>query len=335
MKGCSNLISMTIEAPPAPVRVHDLKRVPLVPMMAGAVAFAALALTLMPIPTGPTLLRAQGEAAAENRASLPPDIPLEDQFEVMLDALLLGDDPFDQLPQSAVDILRYTSGFPGRAYFSDAYGAHLYSLSQQMLRSTPEPFVDREAGSSNGPQLARGLDILVLSAATDYAPAQLDLGARYARGEGVAQDFEQARRLFERAAEAGSRDAQFNLALMFDLGQGVAADAEIAADWYHRAATADDPEAQFRLATLYQQGEGVMQNWGEAIAWYQRAVAAGSSDAAYNLALMYKNGEGVTVDLSRARTLLAKAALSGDKAAQAMLFEMFTEGTAQQEENGE
>ena len=131
------------------------------------------------------------------------DIPLEDQFEVMLDALLAGDDPFDQLPQSAADILRYAEGYPSRAYFPEAYGAHLYSLSQQLLRSV-------DAGE---PMATRGFDFLKLSALTGFAPAQLDLGARLALGDGLEQDPAQARLWFEQAGQSGLRDAQFNLAL--------------------------------------------------------------------------------------------------------------------------
>ena len=244
------------------------------------------------------------------------DIPLDDQFEVMLDALLAGEDPFDQLPQSAADILRYAEGYPSRAYFPEAYGAHLYSLSQQVLRSA----------DAAEPAAARGYDFLKLSALTGYAPAQLDLGARLALGDGLEQDLAQARLWFEQAAQSGLRDAQFNLALMLDLGQGGAVDMAAAAEWYQRAAEAGDTAAQFRMATLYDRGEGVAQDWTEAAAWYARAAEGGSAEAAYNLAILHRHGKGVAKDPEREQALLAQAALSGDAPAQTALMETFWAG---------
>jgi len=255
-------------------------------------------------------------ARAPGQSQTPTEIPLEDQFEVMLDALLAGDDPFDHLPQSAADILRYAEGFPSRAYFPEAYGAHLYSLSQQLLRSADAIELS----------VARGFDFLKLSALTGYAPAQLDLGARLAVGEGLEQDPAQARTWFEQAAQSGLRDAQFNLALMLDLGQGGAADMAAAADWYRRAAKAGDTAAQFRLATLYERGEGVAQDWTEAAAWYARAAEEGSAEAAYNLAILHRHGKGVAKDPEREQALLAQAALTGDAPAQTALMETFWAG---------
>ena len=260
------------------------------------------------------LLLASLRAPAQSTATT--DIPLEDQFEVMLDALLAGDDPFDQLPQSAADILRYAEGYPSRAYFPEAYGAHLYSLSQQLLRSV-------DAGE---PMATRGFDFLKLSALTGFAPAQLDLGARLALGDGLEQDPAQARLWFEQAGQSGLRDAQFNLALMLDLGQGGAVDMAAAAEWYQRAAEAGDAAAQFRLATLYERGEGVVQDWTEAAAWYARAAEGGSAEAAYNLAILHRHGKGVAQDPEREQALLAQAALSGDAPAQTALMETFWAG---------
>lgn len=261
------------------------------------------------------LLFAGVQASAQ--AQRPSDIPLEDQFEVMLDALLAGDDPFDQLPQSAADILRYAEGFPSRAYFPEAYGAHLYSLSQQALRS---------ATGAQAPPAAQGFDFLKLAALTGYAPAQLDLGARLALGDGLGQDLAQARIWFEQAAQSGLRDAQFNLALMLDLGQGGSTDRAAAAEWYQRAAEAGDTAAQFRLATLYERGEGVAQDWAQAAAWYGRAVEGGSAAAAYNLAILHRHGRGVAMDPEREQALLAQAALAGDAPAQTALMETLWAG---------
>ena len=53
------------------------------------------------------------------------------------------------------------------------------------------------------------------------ADAQLDLGVRYATGEGVPQDDAEAVRWFRLAAEQGDARAQFNLGVRYDTGRGV------------------------------------------------------------------------------------------------------------------
>ena len=50
------------------------------------------------------------------------------------------------------------------------------------------------------------------------ATAQLNLGLRYGRGEGVAQDYTQARFWYRKAADQGNALAQGNLGVMYSRG---------------------------------------------------------------------------------------------------------------------
>jgi TPR repeat protein len=50
------------------------------------------------------------------------------------------------------------------------------------------------------------------------------LGVMYATGAGVGQDFGEARRWYERAAENGDAQAMNNLAVMYARGEGVEVD---------------------------------------------------------------------------------------------------------------
>ena len=59
--------------------------------------------------------------------------------------------------------------------------------------------------------------------------AQLTLGLRYAKGEGVPQDYEEAVEWYRKAAEQGVADAQLNLGVMYGNGQGVTQDDKEAA----------------------------------------------------------------------------------------------------------
>jgi hypothetical protein len=57
--------------------------------------------------------------------------------------------------------------------------------------------------------------------ATTIRAKSLTLELLYHVGEGAKQDFEEAARLYEMAAEQGCRHAQYNLAVMYDRGEGL------------------------------------------------------------------------------------------------------------------
>ena len=54
-----------------------------------------------------------------------------------------------------------------------------------------------------------------------YAAAQYNLGLRYAKGEGVAQDYKTAIKWYHLAAEQGVAKAQIGLGVMYAKGRGV------------------------------------------------------------------------------------------------------------------
>jgi hypothetical protein len=66
---------------------------------------------------------------------------------------------------------------------------------------------------------------------------------------------------------------------MFYLGQGVAQDYAEAARLYRLAAEQGHVAAQFNLGSMFENGEGVAQDRGEAIRLYRLAAAQGDADA--------------------------------------------------------
>jgi TPR repeat protein len=58
----------------------------------------------------------------------------------------------------------------------------------------------------------------------------------FANGRGVAQDYEEAVRLYRLAAAQGDADAQYSLGVKFEDGRGVAQDRAEAIRWYRLAA---------------------------------------------------------------------------------------------------
>ena len=79
------------------------------------------------------------------------------------------------------------------------------------------------------------------------AEAQYGLGNLYAEGQGVAQDYVEARKWFLKAAEQGRADAQNNLGILYAEGLGVAQDYAMAYVWYNLAAAQGDAAAKKHL----------------------------------------------------------------------------------------
>ncbi len=75
------------------------------------------------------------------------------------------------------------------------------------------------------------------------AAAQYQLGLLYLTGNGAIQDFEEAARWFELAAEKNHALAQYELGMIYKVGYGVAADLEKSYMWLNLAAAAGIDEA--------------------------------------------------------------------------------------------
>jgi TPR repeat protein len=69
-------------------------------------------------------------------------------------------------------------------------------------------------------------------------------------GQGVAQDYAEALRLYRLAAAQGYAMAQYNVGVMFENGEGVAQDRAEAVRWYRLAAAQGDADATAALKRL-------------------------------------------------------------------------------------
>lgn len=77
---------------------------------------------------------------------------------------------------------------------------------------------------------------LELSAAKGDADAQFAIGAMYANGQGIPQDYQKAAAWYRKAAEQGHARAQYHIGAMYDIGQGVPQNYRLAAMWFRKAA---------------------------------------------------------------------------------------------------
>jgi TPR repeat protein len=119
------------------------------------------------------------------------------------------------------------------------------------------------------------------------------LGYLYDTGQGVAQNWAEARDNYQDAAERGDPIAQCNLAFMLHLGRGGSKDAPAAFQWYLRAARQGYPRGLNGVGYAYLIGDGVVRDPERALLWLRAAADSGQPNAMQSLADVYWRGEGV------------------------------------------
>jgi hypothetical protein len=101
------------------------------------------------------------------------------------------------------------------------------------------------------------------------------MAVRYADGEGVPQNYQDAMAWFAKAAANANEKAQWKLGLGYMKGIGVPQDESTAAEWFKRASNGGDIRAQSALSEIYFSGRGVPVDYVRAYTWAK--IASGSS----------------------------------------------------------
>ena len=130
-----------------------------------------------------------------------------------------------------------------------------------------------------GLAFAESMDELRARAERGSTQAQILMGVKYYKGEGVAQDRAEAARWCRMAAENGDPRGQYSLGALYDAGDGVARDHAEAARWYRMSAEQGDARGQYSIGDMYLAGEGVAQDFVEAHRWFSLSAVAGNQDA--------------------------------------------------------
>ena len=112
------------------------------------------------------------------------------------------------------------------------------------------------------------------------AESQLQLGMRYAAGDGVIQNDKEAARWFELAAKQGLAEAQYQYGLALLQGRGVVQDYKAAFSWIEKPAKRGYAKAQYSLGELYRYGTGTAIDKARAYLWFNLAAAQGVDAAA-------------------------------------------------------
>ena len=123
---------------------------------------------------------------------------------------------------------------------------------------------------------------------------------KMAQNEERNKNYNEAVKLYLKAAEFGFADAQFSLGCLYRKGLGVATDDIQANKWFLLAAEQGLKEAQNNLGYAYEEGIGLEQDYAQAYKWYSKAAEQDYYVAQCNLGDCYYYGRGVAKDYTEA-----------------------------------
>ena len=173
------------------------------------------------------------------------------------------------------------------------------------LALIPIPPTERLPDAIGGP-------VLRTAALKGDPTAAYEIGVRFAEGKGVAPNFDEAAKWYDRAAQAGVVPAIFRLATLYEKGLSVKKDVDIARRYYVQAAERGNAKAMHNLAVLDADGGGKGANYKSAAQWFRKAADRGVADSQYNLGILYARGIGVEQNLAESFKWFSLAAALGD-----------------------
>jgi TPR repeat protein len=147
--------------------------------------------------------------------------------------------------------------------------------------------------------------------------AMVELGVLYGTGAGVARDEAQARKLFERAAEAGNPRGVTNLAALSG-GSGASQDPARARELLAKAAETN-AEAQYQLGLMMADGTGGAKDDAGARNLFEKAAAQNHAGALERMGAFTQEGRGGSKDSAAAKAYYERAAALGDEDAKKAL----------------
>jgi TPR repeat protein len=249
--------------------------------------FHRLALAVLVLAFAPSLARAQSAdlVLCDRVAADPSDPDKPSDVKGVADVA-----PSDV--QTAIKFCRQAAGGSRRALYElgRAYAAN---------RQTPEAIAAWRKAADKG-----------------STSAMVELGVLYGTGAGVAKDEAQARKLFERAAQAGNPRGVSNLAALG--GGGAAADPARSRELLAKAAETN-PEAQYQLGMMLAEGTGGEKDDVRARALFEKAAAQNHPGALERMGAFALEGRGGAKDKDAAKAYYARAAALGDENAKAAL----------------
>jgi TPR repeat protein len=163
---------------------------------------------------------------------------------------------------------------------------------------------------------AKAFEYFRQSAQSGDPAFQANLGLCYSQGTGARQNYAEAVKFLQPAAENGipndpiaTRNAQDELGGIYYTGdKHVAKDRKKAMFWFEKAARAGHPHAQRMVGYLLQ----LNKSYTEALPWLKTAAEQGNVDAQNDLGVVYANGLGVPKSRTNAIAWYLRAYKQGD-----------------------
>jgi TPR repeat protein len=170
------------------------------------------------------------------------------------------------------------------------------------------------AYAANG-QMAEAMAAWRKAADKGSTSAMVELGVMYGTGSGVAKDEAQARKLFERAAEAGNPRGVANLTAV---SGGASADPARGRALLAKAAETN-PEAQYQLGMMLAEGNGGPKDDVAARSLFEKASAQNHAAALERMGAFAQSGVGGPQDKTAAKAYYERSAALGNDDARAAL----------------
>jgi uncharacterized protein len=126
---------------------------------------------------------------------------------------------------------------------------------------------------------AQAVQQLRKAADREYPPALSELGLWYFSGRWVQRDASEAKKLWRRGVERGSREAEIRLAVISVREREAAMDTAAALAVLQRGVDDGSVLSQVALGYCFEQGIGVRRSSAEAARWYRAGAQRGSQDA--------------------------------------------------------
>jgi len=188
---------------------------------------------------------------------------------------------------------------------SDITGAIPTGPANGKLTLAQVPSTERLPDGIGGP-------VLRAAALKGDPTAAYEVGLRFAEGKGIAPNFDEAAKWYDRAAQAGVVPAIFRLGTFYEKGMSVKKDVDIARRYYLQAAERGSAKAMHNLAVLDADGGGKGANYKSAAQWFRKAADRGVADSQFNLGILYARGIGVEQNLAESFKWFSLAASQGD-----------------------
>ncbi len=177
---------------------------------------------------------------------------------------------------------------------------------------SPENLLPMATGKLSLPPALIGPYSLRHAAANGDVVSQYEVAQRFALGQGIERNYEEAVRWYMQAAAKGFAPAQYRLGTFYERGRGVERSLERAKIWYLRAAQLGNVKAMHNLAVVNTALNRDKPDYQASIYWFKQAASYNLADSQFNLAILYQNGVGVPKNQVEAYRWFSLAARHGD-----------------------